>query len=817
MNESCPICGGRHDHHHEINHSQQAAGLAARGCGHQEHETGQSPPEPDSGEDDDGPQSSESVCGCHSYEDGNTAGHSHSHTHRKTCCGHDQDHSHDHESGCCGHDHGPADNDLSGLALTEKGRAVYRIDNMDCPMEEALIRGKLESMPGVTSLEFNLMKRVLTVHHELESLEGVEKALNSIDMKPAPLIAGQNIEAPQPSGAGWKRLILAGALALGAEISHFTLGEEHWLAFCLALAAIVIGGLGTYKKGWIALKNFNLNMNGLMSFAVTGAMIIGQWPEAAMVMVLFNVAEAIEAKSLAKAREAIGGLLNLTPDKATVKQADGSWREIEANHISVGEIVRVRPGERVALDGEIVSGSSAINQAPITGESLPVEKSQGDPVFAGTINESGSFEFKVTAAFNNSTLSRIIRAVEEAQSTRAPIQRFVDKFARVYTPIVFLSAVLVGVLPPLLMDGNWLGWAYKGLVLLVIACPCALVISTPVTIVSGLAAATRHGLLIKGGAFLEEGRKLEYLAFDKTGTITSGRPRQTDVSAWKGDLAKARNISASLAARSDHPVSKAIAEAAVKDGFSTGLEVEDFSAVAGRGTRGVINGQVWMLGNHKMIHDSGYCSDDLEQLIFGLEKQGKSVVGLFGPEGVAAIFAVADTVKETSRKAIADLKMLGLKTIMLTGDNQATADAVGAETGVDEVKGDLLPEGKLAEVSKLTSAGSKVGMVGDGINDAPALAKADIGFAMGAAGTDTAIETADVALMDDDLGKLTTFVKLSRATHSILWQNISLALGIKLAFFILTFMGETTMWMAVFADIGVSLMVVFNGMRMLRK
>ena len=756
-------------------------------------------------------------CGCasdhhdhgdHSHDD--QAGSSRDHDHA-------DDHSHGPDGCCCGHDHGPAydPDDLSGLQVTSEGRAVYRIDNMDCPMEEALIRDKLKSLSGIKSLEFNLMKRVLTVYHELESLSPLEEALNAIDMKPMPILAGQKVEALE-TRIPWLKLSLAGFLALGAEVAHY-LEAPSGLVLLPALAAIVLGGLGTYKKGWIALKNLNLNMNALMSFAVTGAVLIGQWPEAAMVMVLFTLAEAIEAKSLARAREAIGQLVNLAPEKATVKDAGGGWLEMTASEVPVGSLVRVRPGEKIALDGLIVKGSSAVNQASITGESLPVDKGEGDQVFASTVNEAGSFEFEVTSPFSNSTLARIIRAVEEAQATKAPIQRFVDSFAKIYTPIVFAIAVLVAVIPPLALGGAWFEWIYKALVLLVIACPCALVISTPVTIVSALAAATRHGLLIKGGAFLEEGRKLGCLLLDKTGTITTGRPVMTDlVELDKGQAGQAFRAAYSLASRSDHPVSKAVA-AGDFDKPGEPLEVEGFQAVAGRGVEGRIDGRLWKLGNLKYMTADNPASPELVEKVEALENQGKSVVGVFSEGGAAVLFAVADSIKKNSAKAIGEIKAMGVRTIMLTGDNQKAADAVAREVGVDEARGNLLPEDKLAVVKDLSGQGLKIGMAGDGINDAPALAQADIGFAMATAGTGAAIETADVALMDDDLGKIPIFIRLSKAARSILMQNITLAIGIKVIFFALTFVGYTSMWMAVFADIGVSLMVVFNGLRMLRK
>ena len=775
---------------------------------------------------------------------------------------------------------------------TGSAQAVYRIENMDCPTEEALIRSKLAGLAGVAGLEFNLMQRTLAVRHELPSLSPVEQALKAIGMQavrmdqasaeqttklsiakmdcpteetlirnklgtvagvadldfnlmqrtlsvrhanqvlPDVLVALQALgfeaqvvdtaEVASPSAApvttptNWWPLGISLVTASAAEAVYWLHNGNHWSVVVLALVAVFTGGLSTYKKGWIALKNRNLNMNALMSIAVTGAMLIGHWPEAAMVMVLFALAEVIEAKSLDRARNAIRGLLDLTPEQATVQQADGTWREVGAKQITIGARVRVKPGERIALDGEVLEGRSAVNQAPITGESLPVEKSPGDSVFAGTINESGSFEYRVTALANNSTLARIIHAVEAAQGSRAPTQRFVDQFARWYTPVVFGVAIAVALLPPLFMGAAWLDWIYRALVLLVVASPCALVISTPVSIVSGLAAAARHGILIKGGVYLEEGRKLRWLALDKTGTITHGKPAQTDFVTWGNALASdSRSIAASLAARSDHPVSKAVAQAAQTDGVAL-LDVAEFNALPGRGVQGQINGETYHLGNQRMLEELGQRTPELEQRIAALETMGKTVVMLVSAKGVHALFAVADTIKESSRSAIAELHALGINTMMLTGDNPHTAQAIAAQAGIDRAQGNLLPDDKLREVELLAIKG-KVGMVGDGINDAPALARADIGFAMGAAGTDTAIETADVALMDDNLGKIPTFVRLSRATAQVLMQNIVLALGIKAVFLVLTFTGQATMWMAVFADMGASLLVVGNGLRLLRK
>ena len=732
---------------------------------------------------------------------------------------HKPDHGHDHGHSCCASKAAPAVVDL-GKTPTDGARlSSFRIEAMDCPTEQTLIQNKLGKLEGVQRLEFNLINRVLGVTHDLPSDAPIIKAIESLGMQADPLIAGekpQSHDLPAPAKPWWP-LALSGVTALGAEVIHFTNAAPNWVVALVALVSILSGGLGTYKKGWIALKNRNLNINALMSIAVTGAVLIGQWPEAAMVMFLFTVAELIEAKSLDRARNAISGLMQMAPEQATVQQADGTWQVQEVKAIALGTRVRVRPGERVGLDGEVIAGRSTVDQAPITGESLPVEKIAGDKVFAGTINQAGELEYRVTAAADQSTLARIIHAVEQAQGSRAPTQRFVDRFSTIYTPAVFALALAVAVIPPLFMGALWFDWIYRALVLLVVACPCALVISTPVTIVSGLAAAARKGILVKGGVYLEGGYKLDYLALDKTGTITHGKPVQTDYVALDPTLeSTAPALAASLAARSDHPVSRAIANAAV-DKQVVQRAVDNFAALAGRGVRGDIDGRTYHLGNHRLVEDLGLCSPELEEKLFALEKQGKSVVLLLDATGPLALFAVADTVKDSSREAIRQLHELGIKTLMLTGDNAHTAEAIAAQVGMDQARGDLLPEDKLQAIEALYAQGHRVGMVGDGINDAPALARSEIGFAMAAAGTDTAIETADVALMDDDLRKIPAFIRLSRQTSSILKQNIALALVIKAIFLGVTFAGFATMWMAVFADMGVSLLVVFNGLRLLRK
>lgn len=717
-------------------------------------------------------------------------------------------------SNCCGTEHpslpqtAPPRPDGDATAVS-----TYRIAQMDCPTEQRLIIDRLGNMPGIGQLGFNLLERTLSIQHTPEALAPALEAIRSLGFTPVSVTAETDVPAPGPSAAERWRLVAAGGLAVGAEVAHFSAGPD-WLVAALAVAAVALCGLGTYARGWIALKNRDLNINALMSIAVTGALLIGEWPEAAMVMVLFTLAELIESRSLNRARNAIRSLLNLTPPSATVLQADGSWQSLPLADINVDDHVRARPGERIALDGVVVAGTSSVDQSPITGESLPVEKSVGDQLFAGTINQSGELEYIASAPATDSTLARIIHAVEQAQNTRAPTQRFVDQFSRVYTPLVFALALAVALVPPLLLGGAWLDWIYRALVLLVVACPCALVISTPVSIVSGLAAAARRGILIKGGQFLEQGHRLTHLALDKTGTLTHGKPRQTDYLPLV-DEADVRSIAASLAQRSDHPVSRAVAEQAATENVAL-REVVDFTALLGLGSRGEIDGETYHLGNHRLLEQLQLCSPALETRLEALERQGKTVIILSDARRPLALFAVADTVKPSSVDAIAQLHSMGIRTLMLSGDNQHTADTIARQVGIDEARGELLPEDKLEHIRQLAERGMHIGMVGDGINDAPALARADIGFAMGAIGADTAIEAADVAIMDDDLRRLPDFIRLSRRTRRILVQNITLALGIKAVFLALTLTGHATMWMAVFADMGVSLLVIFNGLRLLR-
>ncbi|MBL8517580.1 MAG: heavy metal translocating P-type ATPase [Betaproteobacteria bacterium] len=698
------------------------------------------------------------------------------------------------------------------------GTALYRISSMDCAAEEAEIRRALEPVPGIKSLSFQLGARTLGITAPQDTLPTALAAIREAGFSPVEVAQGEataNAESEHGIGAGLVRLSMALVFAIGAESMEFLFsGNKTATVIGLVLAVVAIGlaGFETYLKGFQALRRGKLNINALMSIAVTGAFVIGQWPEAAMVMALYAIAELIEARSVDRARNAIQGLMALAPEEAAVKQPDGTWLMTRASDVALDAIVRIRPGERVSLDGVVVRGNSTINQAPVTGESIPVEKASGDQVFAGTINEAGELEFKVTAAASNSTLARIIHAVEEAQGSRAETQRFVDKFAAVYTPLVFVLALGVALLTPWLLDWTWMQAIYKALVLLVIACPCALVISTPVTVVSALAAAARQGILIKGGAYLESARKLKVIALDKTGTITEGKPKLITHQVLVGEAAQAEQIALSLAGRSDHPVSKAIAA-----GLSgQAREVDSFAALPGRGVQGVIAGTTYVLGNHRLVEERGQCSPEIESLLASHEQNGRTVTLLASDRGVLAVFAVADAIKPTSKQAIAELTALGIKSVMLTGDNEATAQSIAREAGIAEARGNLLPEDKLTAIQDLQKKYGMAGMSGDGINDAPALAKADIGIAMGAAGTDTAIETADVVIMNDNLRRIPTTIRLSRKTHTVLWQNISFALGVKAVFFLLAVFGSATMWMAVFADMGASLLVVVNGLRLLK-
>ncbi len=694
------------------------------------------------------------------------------------------------------------------------GVVTYRVEELDCATEENDLRAVLTPLTGVRSLEFDLVGRRVRVRHDLESPAPIEAAIRELGMRPSVVAGAEGASLDRSlSRRSVIVTVVAGLFAVGSEVAVI-LGadEQSVLVAVLAVIAIALGGRDTLRKGFQALRSRRMTMSLLMSVAVIGAIAIGQWPEAAVVIWLFGVAELIEALSLERARNAIRSLVGLAPETASMRR-DGGWVAVATGEVPLDAVILVKPGERIALDGRVTSGASSVNQAPITGESIPVSKAVGDPVFAGTINERGTLEITVTAAKGEGTLDRIARSIQEAQADKAPAQRFVDRFAAIYTPAVFAMAIIVAVVPVVTGHGSFHDWFYRALVLLVLACPCALVISTPVTVVSGLGGAARRGILIKGGVHLENARKIRTVALDKTGTLTHGTPVLTDL-VNLGELTddEVLRITASIEALSEHPVAHAIVTA-----YHGPLDdAEEFEAITGRGVRASIAGTVYTLGNHRLAEETGMCGPELEAILEGLENEAKTAIVLMNAHPIA-VLAVADTLRPNSRQAVDDLKALGVTTIMLTGDNQRTATAIAAQAGIDDARGDLLPDDKLRIITELVATAGPVGMVGDGVNDAPALAKADLGIAMGAAGTDTAIETADIALMDDDPRKIAETIRISTHTAHVLWQNISIALGVKAVFLVLTLAGTASLWIAVLADMGASLVVIANGLRLLRR
>ncbi|HSI50077.1 MAG TPA: cation-translocating P-type ATPase [Ideonella sp.] len=731
------------------------------------------------------------------------------------------DHDHDHHGhapapaascgGCCAHEAAPVQ-----AASAAPGQLLLRIPDMDCPVEENQIRAALSTFGAIEQLKFDLPARALAVSVPAEAWPGVVSAIEAAGF------ATETLSAPLPADTGRQglrretiRLIAALVIAAGAEMLDLLAPATpimQALGMGLAALAIALAGFSVLRKGLAAWRRLQLNISALMTVAVLGAFAIGAWPEAAMVMALYALAELIEARAVDRARGAIQSLMALTPEEAEVRQPDGRWQRQALAQVAIGAVLRVKPGERLPLDGVVLSGQGAVDQAAITGESVPVDKAPGDTVFAGTVNQGSALEIRSTQPAGDTLLARIIRAVEHAQGQRAPTQRLVDRLAAVYTPAIFAIAAAVALGMPLLLDTPWLQAAYKALVLLVIACPCALVISTPVTVVSGLAAAARRGILIKGGVHLEQARLLRSVALDKTGTLTRGEPKLVAQQVFGGNEAAVLGWARSLAARSDHPVSRAIAAGLPQ---ASTAEVDGFSAAPGCGVQGMIGGQALQLGNARWMREAGLLTPAVETAMQAHEQAGRSVTLLADAQAVRALLAVADTVKAHAAEAVAELKTLGVTPVMLSGDNAATAQAIAAGVGIQDVRAPLLPEDKLKAIEALQAQGP-VAMVGDGINDAPALARASLGFAMGGAGTDVAIEAADVVIMNDDLRRVPEMLRLSRRTHTVLWQNIALALGIKAVFLALAVAGQATMWMAVFADMGASLLVVGNGLRLLR-
>lgn len=628
---------------------------------------------------------------------------------------------------------------------------------------------------------------------------------------------------------GWPRITAALIAAVLAEAAHWFSGSQggvpalQYGGMAVAVLAIALSGLGVYKAGIRDVLRLKLGIHALMAIAVTGAFAIGQWPEAAMVMALYAAAERIEDQAMDRARNAIRSLLQMAPETADVLQPDGSVQRVAAADVALDATVRVAPGARVPLDGVVLRGQSSVNQAPITGESALADKAPGDELYAGSINQDGELQMRVTSAANDSLIARIVHAVEQAQASKAPTQRFVDRFAAVYTPIVLVLAIALAVLAPLVMDWSWHDAAYQALALLVISCPCALVLSTPVTVVSALTAAARRGLLIKGGQALESARKLRAIALDKTGTLTTGSPKLVEWKSWSEedaaqDSSQPAAYALALAGRSDHPVSRAIASGLQADAADAArASVSKLLALPGRGVQAEIDGQLWTLANLRWVQEQGWDSAALRAGLAMHEAQGRTVTLLADSSGVRALFAVADPLRPQAREAVARLQALGVQPVVLSGDNTATVRSIAAEAGIQDARGGLLPQDKLDALAELQRTHGPTAMTGDGINDAPALAQADIGFAMGGMhSTGMAMETADVVLMNDDLRRLPEVVELSRSAHTVLWQNIALSLGVKLVFFALALAGNASMWLAVLADMGVSLLVVANGLRLRR-
>lgn len=594
-------------------------------------------------------------------------------------------------------------------------------------------------------------------------------------------------------------------------------GEDSSLSTAGYAAAILIGGYTLFLKGLKNLSRLNFDMSTLMTIAIIGAALIGEWGEGATVVILFAISEALERYSMDKARQSIESLMDIAPKEALIRRGHEELL-VNVEEIVVGDIMLIKPGEKLAMDGVVLKGTSTLNQAAITGESVPVVKTVNDEVFAGTLNEEGTLEVKVTKLIEDTTLAKIIHLVEEAQAERAPSQAFVDKFAKYYTPLIVIFAFLIVILPPLFFDGDWNKWIYEGLAVLVVGCPCALVVSTPVAVVTAIGNAARNGVLIKGGIHLEEAGGLKAIAFDKTGTLTKGIPVVTDIVTFGGDDEELLLTVAAIEKNSQHPLATAIIRKVDDLGLSlNGKSVEEFQSITGKGVKACVNGIFYYVGSPTFfneLHDG--LADRISEKISALQSQGKTVMVLGTAEEILAFIAVADEVRESSQQVVGKLNSMGIETVMLTGDNERTAAVIGRQVGVAEIQADLLPEDKLDFIRALRKKHQNVAMVGDGVNDAPALAASTVGIAMGGAGTDTALETADIALMSDDLNKLPYTIKLSRKALTIIKQNITFSLAIKAVALLLVIPGWLTLWIAIFADMGATLMVTLNSLRLLK-
>jgi Cd2+/Zn2+-exporting ATPase len=694
--------------------------------------------------------------------------------------------------------------------------SVFKIEGMDCHEEVAILERRLKRLTGLEALDADVMGQRLRIKYDAAKLTtgNIAEAVAQTGMR-----AWLEHEEPRPPAASaWREhLVMASGILLGAGLALQYFGAAPALVWIPFLLSILLGGGYTARRAWTSLTAGVLDIYVLMLVAVAGAMALGEWSEGASVVFLFALAQMLESRAMDRARGAIRALMDLAPSEALVRRGSGELR-VPVDDVRVGDIVIVRPGEKIPLDGRVHAGESHVNQAPVTGESLPVEKLIGDDVFAGTINGRGALDVHVTRLRRDSTLARIIHLVERAQAQRAPSQTFVDRFARVYTPVVLGFAVLIALVPPLVFGGAWSTWIYRSLVLLVISCPCALVISTPVSIVSALAAAARKGVLIKGGARLEALAAVKCVAFDKTGTLSSGNLRVTDVVPLNGATHSAiLSLSASLERRSEHPIGAAIVDRAVDEGVPLAV-VEAFQSLPGRGASGRVEARSVLVGSRRLFEERGLTSRDTDTVLDGLAQAGRTTVLVAVDEVPIGVIGVADDLRPMARDAVSLLRAQGVEHVaILTGDHESAARAFAGAVGADAHRAGLLPEDKVAAVQELRQAYGALAMVGDGVNDAPALATADVGIAMGVAGTDAALETADVALMADELLKIPYALRLSRATARNIRANIAFSIVLKSAFLVMAVAGAATLWMAVVADMGASLIVIGNALRLLRE
>ncbi len=699
----------------------------------------------------------------------------------------------------------------------QHAESVFRVEGMDCHEEVAVLERRIGELTGLEDLAVDLMSQRLRVKYDAARLSasaiatavaetGMRAWLEHEGATVAPFRADRmRVALVIGSGAA----LLAGVLLQLAGASALATGSFYGMS-------IVSGGVHTARRAAASVRGVSLDINVLMLVAVSGALAIGEWFEAAMVVFLFGLAQLLESRSMERARGAIRALMELTPVAARVRRG-GAERRVGVEEIRVGEVLIIQPGEKIPLDGRVASGDSYVNQAPVTGESLPVERRVGDAVFAGTINGRGALEVEVTRLHRDSTFARIIHLVERAQSRRAPTQALVDRFARYYTPAVLILAAGIATVPPVLLGASFTVWFYRALVLLVISCPCALVISTPVSIVSALAAAARRGVLIKGGAHLERTASVRCVAFDKTGTLTKGRLEVTEVvPLGRASPVEILRTAAALEVRSEHPVAEAIVTHAAAVGVEAAPAI-GFQSLPGRGAEGRVGRARALIGNHRLFEERGLCGPLIEARLAELAARGSSAVLVANDETVIGVIGVADAVRDTGRDAVDLLRSHGIgHQVLLTGDSVTTARTIATAIGVDEFRADLLPEDKVAAVEELRRRYGGVAMVGDGVNDAPALAAADVGIAMGVAGTDAALETADITLISDELLKIPYAVRLSRATLRNIRTNLGFALGLKGAFLAMAVAGVATLWMAVLADTGASLIVIANALRLLR-